>query len=71
MANPSTCKHNVIMAGVAIIDNNFKAQLICCSCDTDVTEPELRFGKNYQYDIDNNVWVHRPNCCGGEVREKS
>ena len=57
MTNPATCWHNVVEAYIL---KNFELSIVCLSCRTDLTNLEKRIGKNYEYDIDNNVWVHIP-----------
>lgn len=55
MTNPETCRHNVIAAGIS---DKLEMYVYCVSCETDLTALETRVGKNYEYDIDANVWVH-------------
>jgi hypothetical protein len=57
MTNPETCWHNVIVAGIS---DKLEMHIHCVSCETDLTALETRVGKNYEYDIDNNAWVHVP-----------
>lgn len=55
--NPETCLHNVIHA---VITEKLELFVVCISCGSDRTDLEKRIGKNYEYDIDHNVWVHVP-----------
>jgi hypothetical protein len=57
VTNPETCRHNIITAGIT---DNIELIVACVSCGTDVTTLDKRVGKNYEYDIDENVWVHTP-----------
>lgn len=56
--NPETCLHNVVQqTGLNRKDFN----VVCVSCLATISyEWVLEVGKNYQYDIDHNVWVHEP-----------
>lgn len=56
MANPKTCLHNVVESSK---DTRVGPGARCCSCDTEITD-ELWLRKNYVYDIDYAVWVHKP-----------
>ena len=58
MANPSTCRHNIITPGFNNV--TYESFLACCSCDT-ILKPEQLKGRQYEYDIDNNVWVRKAN----------
>lgn len=55
--NPITCQHNVLTARVT---EQLEFLVECVSCGTDLTDFEKRVGKNYEYSIDSNVWVHEP-----------
>jgi Zn ribbon nucleic-acid-binding protein len=55
--NPATCLHNII---AAIVTPDFELLIQCVSCGSNRTKPSRRVGKNYEYDIDANVWVHVP-----------
>jgi hypothetical protein len=57
MTNPETCRHNVIVAGIS---HELELHIHCVSCETDLTDPAMRVGKNYEYDSGHNVWVHTP-----------
>lgn len=57
MTNPTTCRHNILTARVT---EQLETFIECVSCGVDLTDPEKRIGKNYEYDIDANVWVHGP-----------
>jgi hypothetical protein len=55
MTDPETCRHNVIAAGIS---KELELQVHCVSCGKDMTDLTTRVGKNYVYDVDNNLWVH-------------
>ena len=57
MSNPETCRHNIITARVT---EKLEFLVECVSCGSNRTEPVKRVGKNYEYDIDANVWVRVP-----------
>src|SRR5512136_877100 len=56
MANPETCRHNVVV--IASITE--KITVVCVSCKTDVSDPEKRVGKNYIYNTHYGTWEHIP-----------
>ena len=62
MSNPETCRHNVLTPRFT---SNFKFIVECVSCGSNRTDPEKRVGKNYEYDIDANVWVNVPKSSAG------
>jgi hypothetical protein len=57
MANPETCLHNVIGARVT---EDLDLVIECVSCNTDLTDPKKREGKNYKLDRHHSVWVNTP-----------
>ena len=61
MANPDTCRHNILAADIQRTASLADAKVViyCVSCDSEVPY-HMRFGKRYEYDIDNNVYVYVP-----------
>jgi len=56
--NPETCLHNIVQQVGA---GRHTYHVVCVSCQATISyEWVLEVGKNYQYDIDHNVWVHEP-----------
>jgi len=54
MANPLTCRHNIISP--AFDPETNEAYIVCASCDTKLDRKYLE-GRKYEFDIDHNVWV--------------
>jgi hypothetical protein len=54
MANPLTCSHNILTHAVKV--DSFEQYIVCVSCNTKMV-PEWLNKRNWDYDIDNNVWV--------------
>ena len=54
MQSPLTCKHYVLTAGYNI--DTFEQYIICVTCNTKMLLEWLK-KRNWEYDIDVNVWT--------------
>jgi len=60
--NPDTCLHKILAVWVNSVENSIiETGLYCISCETDTTKLDIHKERLYEYDIDNNVWIHVPN----------
>ena len=57
MADPRTCLHRVVGCGTT---EEYESFVECASCGTDLTERWKELEKDYEYDIDHNLWVYDP-----------
>lgn len=58
MANPETCLHNVVAQMITGTMREPVITIICVTCNSTI-DPDFADTKNYHYDIDYNVWVHK------------
>jgi hypothetical protein len=56
MINPETCWHYILYAGIT---KELTVYVRCVSCDTNLTGV-IEHLRDYEYDINNNLWVHVP-----------
>lgn len=57
-ADPTTCRHNVVKAGFA--GGMLIPFIQCVSCGFDLSDYIMRVGKNYEWDEEHKVYVHKP-----------
>lgn len=58
MADPKTCRHNVVQSAPGHIVTGM-SKYACVSCGL-IIPTEVAEKRNYEYDIDRKVFVHRP-----------
>jgi hypothetical protein len=57
MAYPLTCYHNVVGP---VADPTGWVGIICVSCDATLSPEFVKdYCKNYEFDVDYNIWVHK------------